>query len=191
MYEDLIVDYPTLEQVELAESTLEFIKANPILHRQTSWAANSDYFTLQVGQEFDPWALPWADRFDWAIADNICGTAACFAGWSAARHGYLVAATDGFGVSAFEFHRVGQQIVLDTEVGSVNKVAAGLLGLRRAYCFNEEGTELLDDEGGSDLDNGHPFDGGNSLDNIEVFVRELRARYESNRDAGWIPTHAG
>lgn len=85
----------TMEAVELAERTLDFILDNPGAHDQLNWLVPGYDADERVTVDFiDP------GEVDTAIN---CGVKACFAGWLAVQDGKTIYVADGFGDGLREY----------------------------------------------------------------------------------------
>lgn len=181
MFEDVILPDLTLEQVERAEETLALISAHPNGWDQRNWLGHltSDEFFHQVkpGFRFDPQVqrgMPHADA-------NVCGTFACYAGWSCATSGYLVIHTEdpayptSPAVHAFTFSALPDKRTLELgeDLGEVGELAALLLGVEPYDTTHTWGTDGMR----------HPFDANAKYADLERFTEELRAAYETQQAA--------
>lgn len=159
MFQSVIVDQPTLEQVERTEREVAFVQTNQSKWVQRYW--------------FNPGTGP-TDREEYfeeggelVLDEGECNSTGCIAGWTLAHEGYLIRSGRGLG-EVFEItERVGRRIKVGQEVGQVGNVAAPLLGLKRDYT-------------GSRFDV-HPFHPENTMADLRLFARELRERYEANQ----------
>ena len=145
---------PTLEQVELAEKTLDFIKKH-----HASWDQHN--FVRWMG-----WLRPGVDGGDWdamlAHPDPekalACGTAACYAGWLA----------------------IIDHQPFESGSGTNVKISGG--GWMSLSDWGCKRLDLPYWDGG-DRSN-HLFADENEIDDLERHVATLRDRYEAEHAAG-------
>jgi len=167
----------TKEQVELAEQVMDIIEREavwcdnpPVRWEQESWLVSEALRYMSEGEE-----LPTADRQ--GPAANICGTAACFAGWTVATAGLVAAESSEHYGSPYAYELNGRK--LGKIVGPVELVARNLLGL-------EHGEDLDSEDEGYEETASALFYGNNDLGTLQTLVKKMRADYEA-REAVDVP----
>lgn len=174
----------TLEQVELAEATLERVKAEAAKGEDSAW--DQRFWATSVPRGVDDfWSSDERFKYEWVdsgaevpvtnlVEDaNICGTSGCFAGWACSIAGKLVVGDGTAGASVYEIvgrtyrgRKIAPENVvavsIGARIGAVESVAADLLGIQATF--------------GAD---NHLFSEYNDLPKLAEYVKEMRDCYET------------